>query len=121
MHRTYRISDLPLADLEEAKVPEPIVEGLAPLVEEARRRGYLSVDGDRIIYHGRRDRRYNFRDPEEKVRAFTFSWLIIERSYSPKRMDLEVTVPRRTPNDWADIVVYEDDACRTPYLIVENK
>lgn len=34
---------------------------------------------------------------------------------------LEVTVPRRTPNDWADIVVYEDEAMKKPYLVVECK
>jgi len=32
-----------------------------------------------------------------------------------------VTVPRRTPNDFADIVVYRDDQCREAYLAVENK
>ena len=36
-------------------------------------------------------------------------------------MRTEVTVPRRTPNDWADLVVYRDDRCREPYLVVENK
>jgi type I restriction enzyme M protein len=34
---------------------------------------------------------------------------------------LSVTVPRRTPSDHADIVVYEDDPCRVPYLVVENQ
>jgi type I restriction enzyme M protein len=93
------------------------------LVQEAQRRGYLTVDEDKgqITYHCRRNVKYNYRDPEEKVRARTYSWLIIQKSYSPQRMDLEVRVPRRTPNDWADIVVYSDDACRKPYLVVENK
>lgn len=36
-------------------------------------------------------------------------------------MRTEVTVPRRTPADSADIVVYRDDPCRQPYLVVENK
>ena len=36
-------------------------------------------------------------------------------------MKTEVRVPRRTPNDLADIVVFEDDACRSPYLVIENK
>jgi len=30
-------------------------------------------------------------------------------------------VPRRMPSDHADIVVYKDDACKQPYLVVENK
>ncbi len=36
-------------------------------------------------------------------------------------MKVEVTVPRRVPSDLADIVVYKDDRCREPYLVVENK
>lgn len=36
-------------------------------------------------------------------------------------MRTEVVVPRRVPSDHADIVVYRDDACRQPYLVVENK
>jgi hypothetical protein len=94
--------------------------GLDPLLLEAERRGYLTVEGDRITYHCKTDRTYCFSDPEERARAHTYSWLIIERSYLPQQVDLEVTVPRRTPNPWADIVVYEDTACRRPYLIVEN-
>ena len=30
-------------------------------------------------------------------------------------------MPRRVPGDFADVVVYRDDQCRTPYLVVENK
>lgn len=94
---------------------------LDPLVQEAVRRGYLTVKGDRVTYHCKRDLTYVLTDPEEPVRANTYSWLVIKRNYSPKRMNMEVKVPRRVPNDWADITVYEDDACRNPYLIVENK
>lgn len=92
-----------------------------PLIIQANRRGYLTINGSRIMYRCRRVREYNFDDPEERVRAYTYSWLIIERGYSPKRIDLEVQVPRREPSDFADIVVYEDDRCRVPYLVVENK
>lgn len=92
-----------------------------PLLEEARIRGYIKLKDGKIVYSCKRERRINWNAPEEKVRANTFAWLIIERSYPPDRIDLEVKVPRRTPNDWADIVVYRDDACREPYLVVENK
>ncbi len=30
-------------------------------------------------------------------------------------------MPRRTPEDWTDIVVYEDDELKNPYLVVECK
>lgn len=92
-----------------------------PLVQEAQDRGFLTVNGSRITYHCSREYSENYDDPEEKVRARTYSWLVLRRSYAPSRIDLEVTVPRRTPSDRADIVLYEDDALQVPYLVVENK
>ena len=72
-------------------------------------------------YNLAREQSYNWNDPEEWVRLTTIAWLIVERGYPSNRMKLEVTVPRRTPSDFADIVVYQDDGCREPYLVVENK
>jgi type I restriction enzyme M protein len=100
---------------------QPATLGLHPLVEEAQRRGYLTINGNRITYHCSRDFDEDWNDPEEKVRATTYAWLIIERDYPPERIDLEVTVPRRTPSDRADIVLYSDEECRSPYVVVENK
>lgn len=66
-------------------------------------------------------KRYKFTDPEELVRAETFVQLIESYKYPTNRILFEVTVPRRTPNDWADIVVYKDDECEEPYIVVECK
>ena len=63
---------------------------------------------------------YVWSDPEEKVRARVYIELIIKYKYSPFKMGLEVAVPRRTPSDWADIVVFKEDG-RTPYIVVETK
>lgn len=93
----------------------------AELIERAKNRGYLSLKGSRVTYHGRRDYEDDYSDPEEEVRAIVFAWLILEKGYPASQIDLEVTVPRRTPSDQADIVVYSDRECRTPYLVVENK
>ena len=54
-------------------------------------------------------------------RARAIAFLIVAKSYPANRLKTEVTVPRRTPSDQADIVVYEDDRCQVPYLVVENK
>ena len=43
------------------------------------------------------------------------------KDYPADRLKTEVIVPRRMPSDYADIVVYRDDACAEPYLVVENK
>src|SRR5688500_14419053 len=91
------------------------------LVVEALRRNIISIVDGRITYRLSQQKTYNWNDPEEWVRASTVSWLVISRDYPTNRIRTEVTVPRRVPNDHADIVVYSDDQCRTPYLVVENK
>lgn len=92
-----------------------------PQVIEAMQRGIMSFTETRVTYQLHNQKSQDWTDPEEWVRACSIAWLIIERAYPANRMKIEVTVPRRTPSDFADIVVYADDACREPYLVVENK
>ena len=87
---------------------------------EGEARGLVSLNNNRIRYiHA--GKTYNFNDPEEKVRVEIYLQLVLLYGYAPERIDFEVNVPRRTPNDWADIVVYSDDARVAPYIIVECK
>ena len=60
-------------------------------------------------------------DPEEKVRAEFWAELIHKYEYLPERIRFEINVPRRTPNDYADIVIYSDDELKTPYFVFECK
>jgi hypothetical protein len=93
----------------------------AELIRRAQERGYLELrDSRRVVYRCRRQREQDWADPEEQVRAAVFAWLILEREYPATGIDVEVTVPRRAPGAQADLVVYEDDAWRVPYLVVET-
>ncbi len=60
-------------------------------------------------------------DPEEKVRAELWAELIYKYEYAPERIGFEVNVPRRTPNDYADLVIYSDDEKKMPYFVIECK
>jgi type I restriction enzyme M protein len=60
-------------------------------------------------------------DPEEKVRAEFWAELIFKYEYPPERIRFEVSVPRRTPNDYADLVIYEDDDFKAAYFVFECK
>jgi len=97
------------------------------LIEKSIQRGIkngiicLLEDKGKITYRGSRDYTTSFKNPEEKVRASYFAELVLDYEYPTKRIDFEVTVPRRTPEDRADIVVYEDDELKKPYLVVECK
>ena len=91
------------------------------LANEAERRGYLEFSNGRIVYKCAATHEEAWDDPEEKVRAGIYSWLILEKEYPAEAIKVEVQVPRRMPSDYADIVVYTDDSCSTPYLVVEAK
>lgn len=92
-------------------------------IENGLKAGIISFNEDksRITYHCNRDYQTSFKNPEEKVRASYFVELAQTYQYPAKRIDIEITVPRRTPEDRADIVVYSDDECKEPFLVVECK
>ena len=80
----------------------------------------FSKDKSRITYN-EINKTYSFKNPEEKVRASFYVELIEKYNYPENRLDTEVVVPRRTPSDKADIVIFEDDEKKKPYLVVECK
>jgi type I restriction enzyme M protein len=91
------------------------------LFEAGIARGIFVVDGERIRYQLAHQYSQDWGDPEEWVRALSIARLVVEKGYPPNRIKIELTVPRRTPSDLADIVVHDDDRCRSPYLVVECK
>lgn len=80
----------------------------------------ISEDGKKITYVVQ-NKTYKYTDPEEKVRAEYYVELIEKYQYSPKKINFEIKVPRRTPNDLADIVIFEDDDLKKPYIVIECK
>lgn len=87
-----------------------------------QQKGYIELLNEgttiRYITPNKKDR---FTDPEEQVRARFYVELIEHFQYSENRIDLEVQVPRRTPSDRADIVVFQDDEKKDPFIVVECK
>ena len=85
-------------------------------------KGYIKLLNEgTTIHYVAPDYKDKFTDPEEQVRARYYVELIERYQYPENRIDLEVTVPRRTPSDRADIVVFQDDAKKNPYIVIECK
>ena len=85
-------------------------------------KGYIEFLNERTtIRYVAPDKKYRFTNPEEQVRARFYVELIEHFQYSENRIDLEVTVPRRTPADRADIVVFQGDDKKNPFIVVECK
>ena len=85
-------------------------------------KGYIELLNEQTtIHYVAPGKKYKFTDPEEEVRAKYYVELIERYQYSENQIDLEVTVPRRTPSDRADIVIFQDDAKTKPYIVIECK
>lgn len=72
-----------------------------------------------ITYRLGKEKTYLWSHPEEKVRAEIILSLVFDYRYSPDRIDTEVSIPNRSPTNWADVVVFRDDRRRNPYITVE--
>ncbi|MBN0041849.1 N-6 DNA methylase [Cellulosimicrobium cellulans] len=103
------------------KILSPDVALALPEVAECIARGFIEVKDDRIHYMLKTEQDHSWLDPEEWVRCASIAALIVTYGYPPQRMLTEVLIPRRVPGDYADIVVFRDDRCKVPYLVVENK
>lgn len=91
-------------------------------IEIGKQKNYIQIlDGGKTIYYTAPDKKYRFTDPEEQVRARYYVELIERYQYPEARIGVEVNVPRRTPSDFADIVIFQDDAKIDPYIVVECK
>lgn len=87
--------------------------------------GYAYITGaegkQKITYVTSDNHSENFNDPEEKVRAEFWAELIYKYEYPASRIKVEVVIPDRLPTDRADIVVFKDNECKRPYIVVECK
>ena len=84
--------------------------------------GLISFDKEmsRITYTFQNKPR-NYNNPEEKVQAETFLRLILDYKYPVNRIKQFVPVTMGSEVKEADIVVYEDDMCMSPHILIECK
>lgn len=80
----------------------------------------FNEDMSRITYVFQNKER-NYNNPEEKVQAETFLRLILDYNYPVERIKQFVPVTMGSETKEADIVVFEDDMCLSPHILVECK
>jgi type I restriction enzyme M protein len=94
------------------------------LLEQGIAQGIITLTEDkkRIHYpHCNKNYLYGNEDSEERVRAAAYVELVLHYGYPVHRLDVERIVPGRTTEARADIVVFEDDERKQPYIVVECK
>ena len=85
-------------------------------------KGLISINEDRsrITYIFQKKER-NYNNPEEKVQAEAFLRLILDYNYPENRIRQFVPVTRGSETKEADLIVYDDELCLTPRIVVECK
>ena len=96
-------------------------------IEKGIEEGILkySEDKSKIIYLGigknKEDKKYNIKDPEEKVRASFFVELNLNYNYPKNLIDLEIKSANRVPRFLCDLVIFEDEKNENPKIAIEIK
>ena len=85
-------------------------------------KGLISFNEDRsrITYIFQKKER-NYNNPEEKVQAESFLRLILDYHYPERHIRQFVPVTMGSDIKEADIVVYDDEMCLSPHIVVECK
>lgn len=78
-------------------------------------------DGGKYIVYLHQAKRRNYENPEEKVQAESFLKLAMIYKYPVKRIQQFVAVQMGVETKEADIIVYDDDALKTPLIVIECK
>ena len=107
-----------LYEVPKEKVRIDVLESYISVGQEKK---LIEIGADGKVKYIAQNKRYDFRGPEEKVRASFYVELVEKYKYPPNQLGLEVIVPRRKPEDKADIVIYEDEERKRPYIVVECK
>lgn len=97
-------------------------DGISNYIQEAVEKGLIRFydESKRIEYvHQKKSR--NYTNPEEQVQTETFCRLILEYGYPVNRVQNFVTVTMGADKKEADIVVYNDEECLQPHILVECK
>lgn len=92
------------------------------LIAEGLKKNLIKLDAsEKYITYVAQGKRRNYENPEEKVQAETYLRLVLVYKYPPKRISHYESVQMGSEIKEADIIVYNDDALQSPFIIVECK
>lgn len=92
------------------------------LIKQGVENGYISFDENQnYITYLHQGKKRNFKNPEEQIQAETFLKLIFSYGYPVEHIAQFKSVTMGSSTKEVDIIVYSDDECTQPYIIVECK
>lgn len=92
------------------------------LIEKGLEKKLIKFDEEKnFVTYINQNKRRNYNNPEEKVQSETFLTLILVYGYPVERVKNFVSVQMGAETKEADIIVYEDNECEKPHIVVECK
>ena len=93
------------------------------IIEQGIEQGFIKFDEEKknIYYIHQNDKRRNYNNPEEQVQAEAYLKLIFSYGYPAERIKQFVNVTMGSSVREVDIIVYNDDECTQPLVVVECK
>jgi len=90
------------------------------LIADGLKQGLIRFeDSGKYIVYLPQGKRRNYENPEEKVQAEAFLRLALIYRYPAKRIRNYVSVQMGSEVKEADIIVYDDDALKSPLIVAE--
>jgi type I restriction-modification system DNA methylase subunit/restriction endonuclease S subunit len=92
------------------------------LIKKGIIEGLIKFDDEqKFITYIHQKKKRNYTNPEEQVQAETYLKLVLIYGYDPHKILQFVSVTMGSTTKEADIIVYNDDQCQAPYIVVECK
>lgn len=92
------------------------------LIPQGVTKGLIKFDDEqKYVTYVHQNKKRNYTNPEEQVQVETFLKLILTYGYDTKRIRLFERVTMGSSVKEADIIVYNDDQCKSPHIVVECK
>lgn len=93
------------------------------LIEQGIYEGLIRFDEEKknIFYIHQDHKRRNYNNPEEKVQVEAYLKLVLNYGYPPERIVQFKSVTMGASVKEVDIIVYNDDECTQPHIVVECK
>jgi len=93
------------------------------IIEQGIEQGLIRFDEEKknIYYIHQENKRRNYNSPEEIVQAEAYLKLVLTYGYSPERIIQFKSVTMGSSVKEVDIIVYNDDECTQPHIVVECK
>ncbi|TNH32545.1 type I restriction enzyme HsdR N-terminal domain-containing protein [Campylobacter helveticus] len=92
------------------------------LLNEGITKKLIAFDENKeFITYYYQDKRRKYTNPEEQVQTIAFLKLVLQYGYPVERIKLFDSVKMGGSTKEADIIVFSDEKCEAPYIVVECK